>query len=138
MDIHRDPVFEESIRGDLTIAMLKHADFSGETIRAFLFAASSAALALLLTSPQPIEPYHKLAEFFFLLATGIVIVSWFIQKRKALRRYKAVLKGGVPALLQSEREFRSHWWLKNTRWDTAAAVLLFAGAATEVIGALAQ
>jgi hypothetical protein len=127
--------FDLSLRKELIIATLNRADHSGEVLRTLLFAASGVALGLLLYPQQQTADvklgYHAMSAVSFIICAAAVLVSWHFQKRKAIKRYNAVLKRGVVGLLRREKEFKEHWWLNNTLWDLTAAGALGLGVAVE-------
>jgi hypothetical protein len=119
-----DSKFEKDVRVDLTLDLLERADKAGETIRALLFAGIGAGLALLLYEPTPSPGFfHVLAVLVMLGAGGSVIYSWHIQKKKAIKRFKAVLKNGVTGYVAVQRNWNQNKWKSMAiRWRSSESL----------------
>lgn len=141
---HEQEKFEGAIREDLTLALLNRADYTGETMRALLFAASGAALGIVLIEHSSASKWHVLPVVFFLAAATVVFFSWRRQKLKAIDRYNTVLKHSVRCYIELQERwdreqtisFRPEWnlnWFSNLLRDTFAAGLLGFGVALEIL-----
>jgi hypothetical protein len=78
--------FDLDLRKELIIATLNRTDHSGEVLRTLLFAASGAALGLLLYPQQRTADvklgYHALSAVSFIICAAAVLISWHFQKKE--------------------------------------------------------
>jgi hypothetical protein len=129
------PSFEEEIRPELTLALLRRADQAGEVMRSLIFAGAGAAIGFMLQQLPKTDPYplrHAFPIVVCLSAAAAAFYSWAFQKQKARERYVKLLVDGVKDYINLVNTDPSHY-RSNLTADLFAGFLLGAGVLSEIL-----
>jgi hypothetical protein len=120
--------FIEDNRWPLAKQFLDRADLAANIVRGFLFSAATAGIGFIAYERHGTTLRSHLLPLILLgLSAAFVFVSWDIQKKKAINRFKA-LRDGKPHYDTKP----SPWLLKNYILDRGAAVLIALGVILEI------
>lgn len=128
--------FLENNGDALALAFLKRSDDAALAYRGFVFLAAAGGLGFVMRHDSGLkESPHIAAAFFFVVSAGMVLFSWWLQKDKALKRYKALVEhqtpaGAFDAYRKVEEPFegkgfrQGNWMRRNEFWDSLATSVL--------------
>jgi hypothetical protein len=119
--------FLEANRWALAKSYLDRSDHSANILRGLLFTAAIASIGFVLNEIKGIESFaHAIPLGFFLAAAACAFLSWDLQKRKSIGRFKALSMNNL-AGYERYKKFR------NDKIDRFAGMLIAVGIVLELI-----